>query len=68
MKMDIVEITYDVGKDNYTCTIGIFDENDEMVGMLTQKLTMQDAKKMPNFDVISKVLEAVKKETMRRLN
>ena len=68
MKMDIVEITYDVDKDNYTCMIGIFDDKDEMVGMLTQKLTMQDAKKMPNFDVISKVLEAVKKETMRRLN
>ena len=68
MKMDIVDITYNVDKDNYTFRIGIFDEKDEMVGMLTQNITMKDAKKMPNFEMISQVLEAVKKETMAKLN
>jgi NADH/NAD ratio-sensing transcriptional regulator Rex len=68
MKMDIVDITYNVDKDNYTFRIGIFDEQDEMIGMLTQNISIQDAKKMPNFDMISKVLEAVKKETMAKLN
>ena len=68
MKMDIVDITYNVDKDNYTFRIGIFDEQDEMVGMLTQNISIHDAKKMPNFDMISKVLEAVKKEKMAKLN
>jgi hypothetical protein len=68
MKMDIVEITYNVDKDNYTFKIGIFDEQDEMVGMLTQNITIQDAKKMPNFEMVSQVLEAVKKDTMAKLN
>jgi NADH/NAD ratio-sensing transcriptional regulator Rex len=68
MKMDIVEITYNVDKDNYTFMIGIFDEQDEMVGMLTQNITIQDAKKMPNFEMVSQVLEAVKKDTMAKLN
>ena len=68
MKMDIVDITYNVDKDNYTFRIGIFDEKDEMVGMLTQNITMKDAKKMPNFEMVSQVLEAVKKETMAKLN
>jgi hypothetical protein len=66
--MDIVDITYNVDKDNYTFRIGIFYEKDEMVGMLTQNITMKDAKKMPNFEMISQVLEAVKKETMAKLN
>jgi NADH/NAD ratio-sensing transcriptional regulator Rex len=66
--MDIVEITYNVDKDNYTFKIGIFDEQDEMVGMLTQNITIQDAKKMPNFEMVSQVLEAVKKDTMAKLN
>jgi NADH/NAD ratio-sensing transcriptional regulator Rex len=66
--MDIVEITYNVDKDNYTFMIGIFDEQDEMVGMLTQNITIQDAKKMPNFEMVSQVLEAVKKDTMAKLN
>jgi len=68
MKMDIVEITYNVDKDDYTFMIGIFDEKDEMVGMLTQSITLQDAEKMPNFDTISKVLEVVKQDTMAKLN
>ena len=68
MKMEIVEITYNVDKDNYTFMIGIFDDKDEMVGMITQKLTMKDAEKLPNFDMVSQVLTAVKKETMAKLN
>lgn len=68
MKMDIVDITYNVDKDNYTFRIGIFDDKDEMIGMLTQNITIQDAEKMPNFDTISKVLEAVKQDTMAKLN
>jgi NADH/NAD ratio-sensing transcriptional regulator Rex len=68
MKMDIVDITYNVDKDNYTFRIGIFDDKDEMIGMLTQSLTIQDAEKMPNFEMVSQVLEAVKKETMAKLN
>jgi NADH/NAD ratio-sensing transcriptional regulator Rex len=68
MKMDIVDITYNVDKDNYTFRIGIFDDKDEMVGMLTQNITIKEAEKMPNFEMVSQVLEAVKKETIGRLN
>lgn len=68
MKMEIVEIIYNVGKDTYTINIGIFDDEDNMTGMVSQEMTMKDAKKMPNFEIISKVLEAVRKETMARLN
>jgi hypothetical protein len=68
MKMEIVDITYNVDKDNFTFMLGIFDENDEMVGMIRQNLSMKDAKKLPNFEVISVVLEAVKKEKMGDLN
>lgn len=68
MKMEIVEINYNVDSDDFTIVFGVVNDADEVIMEVSQNLTLKDAKELPNFEFIEKVLQAVKKRTMRGLN
>lgn len=66
--MEIVEINYNVDSDDFTIVFGVVNDADEVIMEVSQNLTLKDAKELPNFEFIEKVLQAVKKRTMRGLN
>lgn len=66
--MEIVEINYNVDSDDFTIVFGVVNDADEVVMEFSQNLTLKDAKELPNFEFIEKVLKAVKQRTMKGLN
>ncbi len=66
--MEIVEVNYNVESDDFTIVFGVLNDEKDIVMGFTQNISLKDAKSLPNFEVIEKVLNAVKKETIRGLN
>lgn len=68
MKMELAEINYNLDSDDFTITFEVLNDADEVVMEFSQNLSLKDAKELPNYEFIEKVLREVKKQTMKGLN
>jgi hypothetical protein len=66
--MDIVEVNYNVDSDDFTIVFGVFNNENEIIAEVSQKISLKDAKQLPNYDFIKAILEAVKQDTIKGLN
>jgi len=66
--MELAEINYNLDSDDFTITFEVLNDADEVVMEFSQNLSLKDAKELPNYEFIEKVLREVKKQTMKGLN
>jgi hypothetical protein len=68
LKMEIVEVNYNVDSDDFTIVFGVVNDDDEVIMEVSQNISLKDAKELPNYEFIKSILEAVKQDTMKGLN
>lgn len=63
-----MEVNYNVDSDDFTIVFGVFNNENEVIMEVSQKISLKDAKELPNFEFIEKILKSVKQRTMAGLN
>lgn len=67
--MQLIDIEYVVEDDAFIIYMGVFDDDDNLVSEVSSPhFKIDDLKKMPNFNMIEKVLLEVKKDVLSTLN